>query len=79
MNAVSNIDRDDERIDEGEMAGLVGVSARTLQSWRDPDRKVKPGAPMLPWLEIGGRIKYRRSDAAKFLAACVRHPGTKAV
>ncbi len=53
----------DELLDTGPAAGVIGVAANTLSVWR------MHGRHNLPFIKIGSRVKYRRSDLEKWLAA----------
>lgn len=43
-------------------AAALGVSQRTLAAWRGLRRN------MLPYVKVGGRIRYRRRDVEAFLS-----------
>lgn len=45
-----------------EVAGLLKISLHTLASWR---RQANPHD--LPWIEVGGSIRYRRADVEAWL------------
>jgi excisionase family DNA binding protein len=44
-----------------QVAEILGVSPSTLARWR------QTGEPDLPYLRLGGRIRYRASDLEEFL------------
>lgn len=44
-----------------DVAAMLGVSPSTLARWR------QTGDPDLPYLRLGGRIRYRASDIQEFL------------
>lgn len=46
-----------------EVAELLNISLHTLSSWR---RQTNPHD--LPWIEVGGSIRYRREDVQAWLA-----------
>ena len=45
-----------------DVAGLLNISLHTLASWR---RQTNPHD--LPWIEVGGSVRYRRSDVQAWL------------
>jgi excisionase family DNA binding protein len=52
-----------------EVAEILGVSASTLARWR------RTGDPDLPFLRLGGGIRYRASDIEAFLEEIDDHDG----
>jgi len=51
-------------------AKLLGVPASTLAKWRSSGRV--PGDVQLPFLKLGGLIRYRRADLEAFVQASLR-------
>ena len=47
-------------------ANLLGVPSGTLAQWRSS------GRVPLPYLKLGGLIRYRRADVEAFVAASLR-------
>ena len=45
-----------------EVADLLRISQHTLASWR---RQTNPHD--LPWIEVGGSVRYRREDVQTWL------------
>lgn len=45
-----------------DVADLLNISLHTLASWR---RQTNPHD--LPWIEVGGSVRYRRSDVQAWL------------
>lgn len=45
-----------------EAANLLGVSTKTLSNWRYKER-----GPKIPYIKIGGCIRYRLSEINKLL------------
>lgn len=56
----------------GEILGGAGdpISISTLAHWRSNN-----SYPELPWLKIGGAIRYRREDVEAFLRSRLRGGG----
>lgn len=44
-----------------QVAGVLGLSPRTLAAWRSSRRSD------LPWIKVGARIRYRRGDVVAWL------------
>lgn len=44
-----------------QVAGVLGLSPRTLAAWRSSRRSD------LPWIKVGARIRYRRGDVIAWL------------
>lgn len=44
-----------------QVAGVLGLSPRTLAAWRSSRRSE------LPWIKVGARIRYRRCDVIAWL------------
>ncbi|WP_334180909.1 helix-turn-helix domain-containing protein [Pseudomonas nitroreducens] len=44
-------------------AAVLGLSPRTLAAWRGWRRNI------LPYVKVGGRVRYRRQDVAAFLSS----------
>lgn len=59
-------------LDEREAAEILDVTPGTLSVWRSVGRY------KLPFLKIGRKVRYRRSDLAAWLEARVREDGTTA-
>ncbi len=53
---------DSELLTPEETAALLRISANTLAYWRRP--KIESD---LPWVEVGGQIRYRRADIDAWL------------
>lgn len=49
-------------LDQRETAEILGLSPRSLEAWRVQGAKI-------PFLRVGGRIRYRESDIQAFLDA----------
>ncbi len=49
-----------------QVATALGLSHRTLAAWRSSGRNP------LPYLKIGGRVRYRRSDVTAWLESQAR-------
>ena len=47
-----------------ETAALLRLSEHTLASWRRTGSNSD-----LPWIEVGGSVRYRRGDIARWLEA----------
>ncbi len=45
-----------------QVAAELGLSHRTLADWRRTKRAA------LPYVKVGGRVRYRRTDVAAFIA-----------
>lgn len=50
-----------------DVADLLKISPHTLASWR---RQTNPHD--LPWIEVGGSVRYRREDVDRWIAARTR-------
>jgi len=59
-------DEVDILLTERQVAEILQISDRTLQSWRSR-RRVR-GAH-LPWINCGGSVRYRHGDVIAFLNA----------
>lgn len=55
-----------------EAAALLGLSPNTLGVWRSTGRY------SLPFLKIGGRVRYRRSDLNAWIETRYRESGATA-
>lgn len=55
-------------LDAREAAKYLGISVHTLDTWRSTKRHV------IPYLKVGGRIRYRKSDLDAWLESCVVVP-----
>lgn len=65
-NAVAIVmDGSGELVDEARLAGRLGVSRSTLQSWRYSGRGPR-------WIKLGRLIRYRVADVDAFLQANTR-------
>ena len=53
--------RNEQLYSPDELGEILGVSPSTLARWR------RTGDPDLPYLRLGGRIRYRARDIAQFL------------
>lgn len=62
----------DKRLDTIEAAKYLGVAPATLQVWRSTGRYC------IPFLKIGGRVRYRLSDLDNWLKSRTRESGTTA-
>ena len=52
----------DDLMTPAEVAAMLKISLHTLASWR---RQANPHD--LPWIEVGGSIRYRNSDVQAWL------------
>ena len=59
-------------LDDKAAAAVLDVAPGTLSVWRSTGRYA------LPFLKIGRKVRYRRSDLDAWLAARVRESGTTA-
>lgn len=50
-----------ELLTTAQSAVILGLSVRTLAAWRSARRSE------LPYLKVGGRVRYRRQDVAAWL------------
>lgn len=53
---------DDSLLLPAEVAEMLRVSVHTLASWRRTD-----SASELPWIEVGGQVRYRAQDVRAWL------------
>jgi hypothetical protein len=53
-----------------ETAKILDATTATLESWRLKKRKPKKPFPVLPYIKIGGRVKYKMSDIVEFIEKC---------
>lgn len=51
-----------------ETAAMLKISAATLAYWRRPKINSE-----LPWIEVGGQVRYRLSDLKKWLEGRTRN------
>lgn len=58
-------------LDPPAVAKILGIRVGTLASWRCEGRSP------LPYLKVGGRVRYRFDDVAAFLAATTATPSAK--
>lgn len=58
----------DRLLDPKEAAEVLACSTSTLSSWRNSGRH----GDLLPFIKLGGRIRYRESDLVRFLEECTR-------
>lgn len=63
----------DDRLTNAEAAQILGVDAATLTQWR----YLQKFSERLPYLKVGRKVFYRKSDLLNFLQGCVVG-GTKA-
>lgn len=59
-------------LDEEEAAEFLDVAPGTLSVWRSTGRYA------LPFVKVGRRVKYRRSDLLAWLESRTRHSGATA-
>jgi excisionase family DNA binding protein len=52
-----------------ELAELLGIAPSTLTRWR------RTGDPELPYVRLGGRVRYRAADIERFLDELGRDGG----
>jgi predicted site-specific integrase-resolvase len=52
-----------ELLDNDPAADFLGIKGHTLEIWR------ASGRYRIPYIKVGSRVKYRRSDLEKFLDA----------
>jgi len=57
-----------ELLDEKQAAELLLVAPSTLQAWRSRQTY------NLPYVQVGGRIRYRRADLLAFIDSRTIHP-----
>jgi excisionase family DNA binding protein len=55
-------------LDAEEAAAVLRCSTKTLAAWRHTGRH----GDRLPYLKIGGRVRYRAADLERFLEGAVR-------
>jgi hypothetical protein len=67
---------DDPLHTPAETAQRLRVDKQTLAKWRSERRRDRQRV-MLPWIKIGGRVLYRKSDIEKFLSSRLHVPGEK--
>jgi excisionase family DNA binding protein len=63
-------DYSDELLSEKEAAQKLCLATTTLQVWRSTGRY------SLPFIKIGGKVRYRREDLQRWLEARTRTDGT---
>lgn len=69
MSATVNAMPDEDLLTPREVADLLGVSVKTVETWR----KQNAGPP---WFQMSERvIRYRRGDVTEWLAAQRKDPG----
>lgn len=57
---------------EKEVAAILGITCVALQQQRC--RGVRPGEmPMLPWVKLGARVRYRQRVVEEYIAALENH------
>lgn len=61
-----------EMLDEREAATVLGVAPGTLSVWRSTGRY------NLPFVKVGARVRYRRSDLEAWLDKRTRQSGATA-
>ena len=49
-----------------EVSDILGITPTTLSVWRSTKRY------QLPWVKVGGRIRYRLIDVQKFIESRIR-------
>ena len=59
----------DDLINETEAAEILGLKAGTLRIWRSNGRY------RLPFIKVGSRVRYRRTELARWLDARTRESG----
>ena len=59
-----------ELLDEQESASLLDVSPGTMSVWRSTGRY------SIPFIKVGSRVRYRRSDLEAWLVERTRANGT---
>lgn len=64
LNDLINASR--ELLDQRDAAAHLGIEAQTLANWRCTRRYA------LPYIKVGSRVKYRKSDLDEFLAKRTR-------
>lgn len=55
--------QDDALLTPREAAAFLNVSIHTLASWRTRDN-----TPIVPWYEVGGQVRYKRSELIAWLS-----------
>ena len=55
-------DMEEQLLTPAEVAGMLKISLHTLASWRR-----QANTHDLPWIEVGGSIRYRNSDVQGWL------------
>ena len=71
-NLANLISRGTELLDERAAAELLDVSPGTLSVWRSTGRY------KLPFLKVGSKVRYRRSDLLAWLESRTRETGATA-
>ena len=61
---MGDITKTDEVLTPAETAEILRITKRTLQNFRDPNKKTC--GP--PWARVGGKIRYLRSEIERYLA-----------
>lgn len=72
QNFATLIKKNDDLLDDHAAAALLDVSVGTLSVWRSTGRY------KLPFLKIGRKVRYRRSDLLAWLEGRVRETGATA-
>lgn len=58
------MDDTDKLLTPEQTADLLQISIHTLASWRKESVSNSPG---LPWIKIGGQVRYRRPDVQAWI------------
>lgn len=72
MSAQDNAPTQRELLTVAQVAEKIDVSTSTLGSWRSTGRHA------LPFIKIGGKVRYRASDLDAWLASRTRESGATA-
>lgn len=72
MSLHEMVDRIAELVDESEAAKILDTSPGTLSVWRCTGRYA------LPFVKIGRKVRYRRSDLAAWIESRIRETGATA-
>ncbi|TVT61104.1 MAG: helix-turn-helix domain-containing protein [Azoarcus sp. PHD] len=72
MSLQNIIDRGRELLDDKEAAKILDLSPGTLSVWRSTGRY------NLPFLKIGRKVRYRRSDLVAWMEKRTRETGATA-
>ena len=62
-----SVDMDAPLLNDSETARQLGIKPSTLQNWRSTGRY------NLPYLKVGGRVRYRQSDVDEWLTRRTRN------